>query len=82
MYLLIIVSDFYSNCNSVEVPFKDDDHRVLFNSKYSNNNELNALKPKQNNFDIIHLSTASLKKRYPFRFINFDATKFCSYRFK
>ena len=60
---MIIVSDFYNNGNSVEEPFKDDDPRVLFNSKYSNNNELNALKPKQNNFAFIHLSTASLNKR-------------------
>ena len=27
-------SDFYNSCNSLEVPFDDDNHHILINSKY------------------------------------------------
>ena len=31
-------SDFYNSCNSIEVPFDDDNHHILINSKYFNSN--------------------------------------------
>ena len=36
-------SDFYNSCNSIEVPFDDDNHHILINSKYFNINELMKL---------------------------------------
>ena len=56
-------SDFYNSCNSIEVPFDDDNHHFLINSKYFNINEINALKTKENHFGILHLNIASLNKR-------------------
>ena len=40
-------SDFYNSCNSIEVPFDDDNHHILINSKYFNINEINTLKTKE-----------------------------------
>ena len=55
-------SDFYNNCNSIEVHFDDSQYHILINSKSFNINEINALKIKKNHFGILHLNTASLKK--------------------
>ena len=55
-------SDFYNSCNSIEVPFDDDNHHILINSKYFNSNAVNALKSKENHFSILHLNIASLNK--------------------
>ena len=54
--------DFYNSCNSIEVPFNDDNHHILINSKYFNVNEINTLKRKENHFGILHLNIASLNK--------------------
>ena len=54
-------SAFYNSCNSIEVPFDDDNHHILINSKYFNN-EINVLKTKENHFAILHLNTPSLNK--------------------
>ena len=48
--------------NSIEVPFHDDNHHILINSKCFNINEINALKTKENHFGILHLNIASLNK--------------------
>ena len=37
-------TNFYNNCNSIEMPFDDNDHHTFSNSKYCDINELNALK--------------------------------------
>ena len=55
-------SNFYNSWNSIEVPFDDDNHHVLLNSKYFNVNEINALKTKENHFGILHLNIVSLNK--------------------
>ena len=55
-------SDFYNSCNSIEVPFDDDNHHILINSKYLNIDEINTLKTKENHFGTLHLNIASLKK--------------------
>ena len=55
-------SDFYNSCNSIEVPFDDDNHHILINSKYFNINEIKALKTKENHFGILHLNITSLNK--------------------
>ena len=34
------VTDFYSNCNSIEMPFDDTYRHTFINSKYYDNNEL------------------------------------------
>ena len=47
-------SDFYNSCNSIEVPFDDDNHHIFIDSKYFNINEINALKTKENHFGILH----------------------------
>ena len=41
-------SNFYNSSNSIKVPFDDDNHHILINSKYLNINEMNALKTKEN----------------------------------
>ena len=55
-------SDFYDSCNSIEVPFNDDNHHIFINSKYFNINEINSLKAKENHFGMLHLNIASLNK--------------------
>ena len=55
-------SDFYNSCNSIEVPFDDDNHHIFIDSKYFNINEINALKTKENHFGILHLNIVSLNK--------------------
>ena len=45
---------FYNSCNSIEVSFDDDNHRIIINKKYFNINEINALKTKGNHFAILH----------------------------
>ena len=55
-------TNFYNNCNSMEIPFDDNDHRTFINSKYYDINELNALNNKANYFGILHLNIASLSK--------------------
>ena len=47
-------SDFYNSCGSIEVPFDDDNHHILINSKYFNINE--------HHFGILHLNIESLNK--------------------
>ena len=37
-------TNFYNSCNSIEMPFDDNDHHTFSNSKYCDINELNALK--------------------------------------
>ena len=46
----------------MEVPFDDDNHHILINSKYFNCNEIIALKTKENHFGIFHLNIGSLNK--------------------
>ena len=41
-------TNFYNNCNSIEMPFDDNDHHTFINSKYYNINELSALNNKVN----------------------------------
>ena len=55
-------TNFYNNCNSIEMPFDDNDHHTFINSKYYDINELNALNNKVNYFGILHLNIASLSK--------------------
>ena len=55
-------TNFYNNCNSIEMPFDDNNHHTFINSKYYNINELNALNNKVNYFGILHLNIASLSK--------------------
>ena len=55
-------SDFYNSCNSIEVPFDNDNYHILINSKYFNIYEINTLKTKENHFGILHLNIASLNK--------------------
>ena len=55
-------TNFYNNCNSIKMPFDDNDHHTFINSKYYNINELNALNNKGNYFGILHLNIASLSK--------------------
>ena len=55
-------SGFYNRSNSVEVPFDDDNHQILINSKYFNINEINTPKTKENHFGILHLNIVSLNK--------------------
>ena len=55
-------TNFYNNCNSIEMPFDDNDHHTYINSKYNDINELNALNNEVNYFGILHLNRASLSK--------------------
>ena len=55
-------TNFYNNCNSIEMLFDDNDHHTFINSKYYDVNELNALNNKANYFGILHLNIASLSK--------------------
>ena len=57
-------TNFYNNCNSIEMPFDDNDHHTFINSKYYDINELNALNNKVNYFGILHLNIASLSKHF------------------
>ena len=43
-------SDFHDSCNSIEVPFDDDNPHIPISSKYFNTNEINALKTKEKSF--------------------------------
>ena len=52
-------TNFYNNCNSMEIPFDDNDHRTFINSKYYDINELNALNNEAKYFGILHLNIAS-----------------------
>ena len=52
-------TNFYNNCNLIEMPFDDNGHLTFINSKYYNTNELNALNNKANYFGILHLNIAS-----------------------
>ena len=59
-YMNIIITrstktNFYNNCNSIEMPFDDNDHHTFINSKYYDINKLNALNNKGNYFGILHL---------------------------
>ena len=36
-------TNFYNNCNSIEIPFDNNDQQTFINSKYYDINELNAL---------------------------------------
>ena len=40
-------TNFYSNCNSIEMPFDDGDHHTFVNSKYCNINESTPFEIKQ-----------------------------------
>ena len=55
-------TNFYDNCNFIEIPFDDNDYYTFINSKYYDINELNALNSKANYFGILHLNIASLNK--------------------
>ena len=55
-------SNFCNSCNSIELPFDDDVHHVFMDSKYFNTNEINALRTKENQFNIRQLHIASLNK--------------------
>ena len=55
-------TNFYNNCNFIEMPFDDNDHHTFINSKYYDINELNAVNSKANYFGILHLNIASLNK--------------------
>ena len=71
-------SDFYNSCMFIEVPFDDDHHHILGNSKYFNINEINAFKTKNNHFGILHLNIESLNNHIDglSKFIKFDEIKF------
>ena len=52
-----------TNCNSIEMPYDDNDRHTFINSKYYDFiNELNAHENKANYFGILHLNTVSLNK--------------------
>ena len=55
-------TDFYNNCDSIEMPFDDSDHHTFINSKYYDINELNALNNRANYFGILHLNITFLNK--------------------
>ena len=55
-------TNFYNNCNSIEMPFNDNDHHTFINSKHCDINELNSLNNKANYFGIHNLNIASLSK--------------------
>ena len=57
-------SDFYSICNSVEVPFDDDEHHIPIHSKYFNINEFNSLKTKEKYFGILPCSICAITFTY------------------
>ena len=57
-------SDFYSICNSVEVPFDDDEHHIPIHSKYFNINEFNSLKTKEKYFGILRCSICAITFTY------------------
>ena len=66
MYIIIAprsnITIFYNCCNSIELPFDDNDHHSFINSTCYHINELNALNNKANYFGILRLNIASLKK--------------------
>ena len=70
-------TNFYNNCNSIEMPFDDNDHHTFINSKYYNINELNALNNKVNYFGILHLNIASLSKHIDSLSNFLSMNKFC-----
>ena len=41
-------TNFYNNCNSIEMSFDDSDHHIVINSKYYDINKLSALNNKAN----------------------------------
>ena len=53
--------DFHNSCNSIKVPFDNDNHHILIKSKCFNINEINTITTKENHFGILHLNIASLK---------------------
>ena len=69
-------TNFYNNCNSIEMLFDDNDHHTFINSKYDIN-ELNALNNKVNYFGILHLNIASLSKHIDSLSNFLSMNKFC-----
>ena len=55
-------TNFYNNCNSIEMSFDENDHHTFVISKYYDINGLNALNNKAMYFGILHLNITSLKK--------------------
>ena len=55
-------TNFYNNCNSIEIPFDGNQHHTFINSKYYDIGEQNALNNKGNYFGILHLNITSLSK--------------------
>ena len=49
-------TNFYNNCNSIEMPFDDSDHNTFINPKHYDINELNSLNNKANYFRNLHLN--------------------------
>ena len=69
-------TNFYNNCNSIEMPFDDNDHHTFINSKYYDINELNTLNNKSNYFGILHLNMTSLSKHIDSLSYVLNMTKF------
>ena len=57
-------SDFYSICNSVEVPIDDDEHHIPIHAKYFNINQFNSLKTKDKYFGILRCSICAITFTY------------------
>ena len=56
-------ANFYNNRNYIEMPFDDNDHHTLINSKQHDLiNERNALNNKANYFGILYLNIVCLNK--------------------
>ena len=49
-------TNFYNNCNSIEMPLDDSDHNTFINPKHYDINELNSLNNKANYFRNLHLN--------------------------
>ena len=59
------LKSFFTECNSIETPFNDSDHRVLIDSKYYDIKDFNKLNINKNSsFAIFHLNIASLLKHF------------------
>ena len=77
-------TNFYNNCNSIEMPFDDNNHHTFINSKYYDINEMNVLNNKANYFGIAFLSKHidSLSNVLSMIKFNFPITGLCEHKIR
>ena len=77
-------TNFYNNCNSIEMPFDDNNHHTFINSKYYDINEMNVLNNKANYFGIAFLSKHidSLSNVLSMIKFNFAITGLCEHKIR